>query len=932
MNSMQREVLATLESMVQKIVDTNNEKVQQQHQEILDYLSVRTVSLGTDRYYNRYWVIPAFPDKLWVEDCSVLTASFRPAAVSTFLETKGKISTKVAAAHNRVMELLDAASIPVLRKAGQMLGLSFDDSEPKNAMIKEVMAQDTTGEVVGDLLKQLDDHKSRYYATTLLSLEELAEWELAFPEKSKKSAAKNLLSKHPTVKTEEELSAEETAGSVEDRQALSQQLAETVLTRPGASERLAAEFYQRGVPKEPMILQVQTPIDALPSAKKIGTLGSSPTNHTVDIDIVETGALGLKFDQLLTIEHVDSQGAGYKSGVRLGMRLLRFQGLPVQGFDSTMALLVGTPRPWRFTFQRPDTTQSIPAKLPAVPAAEKTVAGVDTADRDESVEGVDASLPRSTALVQAEPTSLADDVSAVATNAAATVPGSDSGGTTAVAAAVDSAAVKVADTATDENTSELRQRQPRQKKTPAVSLPPEITVRLEAAYQKNKAAEAKARAAAERERSKRASGATSTSASDSLSLDRMNQSGQCKACLGSHRAHTCGKRKTLRPDVVVTKPKLGPLVDIPNYNEDEELRKISDQQSKETGVDAVKIWEWFEQRRRTTAKRRGGGRTRSRAEQINELKSRSNPNWVPVGNSKSKSQRDRTKDRGDAASAKQVGEQDASSSWKWDLSLPPLIPPELEKLPLQPPGAVEYWEKSDLPSVHIVKNSRWRCYEDPEDVDALLAYLNPTGRREAALRRRLLIQAPALKSAMTATKVQVRKAAIEAEKLSQAAALALTREETGLLLRRSRSASTKKMDADSAKSDGSNSKPTDDGVVARSEHSRRCDLIKDMLFQILEALPTLSTRVTHGNGLAKWRNAVTAAVAQEDWKALLAPALTLSLDVQMVGMAYERTIRNVGSKKKKDDPDPDPGGVHHSHRAMLTIVLHSRMQSVEPIL
>ena len=192
----------------------------------------------------------------------------------------------------------------------------------------------------------------------------------------------------------------------------------------------------------------------------------------------------------------------------------------------------------------------------------------------------------------------------------------------------------------------------------------------------------------------------------------------------------------------------------------------------------------------------------------------------------------------------------------------------------------------------------------------------------------LPIQAPALKAAMAAAKLKARKAAIEAEKLSQAAAVALAREEAGLSLRRKRSASSKASEADAAGAGDTVPESTADGAVVQSEPSRRCELIKSMLFLILEELPNLPGRATHGEGRAKWRNAVAAAVAQEDWRALLPPALTLSQDVQMVGMAYESTIGNVGSKKKKDDPDPDPGGKHH--RTLESHVHAGRLAQLGP--
>ena len=63
--------------------------------------------------------------------------------------------------------------------------------------------------------------------------------------------------------------------------------------------------------------------------------------------------------------------------------------------------------------------------------------------------------------------------------------------------------------------------------------------------------------------------------------------------------------------------------------------------------------------------------------------------------------------------------------WEWDLNLPPLVPPELEKLPVQPNAAVDYWKESTLPQVHMLKTTQnWRCYEDEREIDALLAQVS----------------------------------------------------------------------------------------------------------------------------------------------------------------------------------------------------------------
>ena len=75
------------------------------------------------------------------------------------------------------------------------------------------------------LIKRLSEHKARYYANTLLSLEELEEWELVFAQKkAKKSSANNTMSKQPSVKTEEDLITDETKGTLDERLALSKQL------------------------------------------------------------------------------------------------------------------------------------------------------------------------------------------------------------------------------------------------------------------------------------------------------------------------------------------------------------------------------------------------------------------------------------------------------------------------------------------------------------------------------------------------------------------------------------------------------------------------------------------------------------------------------------------------------------------------------------
>jgi hypothetical protein len=948
----EKQVLATLNSITQKIVDANNEQVQQQHQEILDKLTVRTISLGSDRYCNRYWVIPAFPDKLWVEDCFVLRASFRPPVVTTFLESKGDVKKRLATTQKRVVQMLDSVSVPVLRKSGKLLGLSFGDSEQKAAMIKELMAKDTDGIVVGDLLKRLGDHQSRYYAKSLLSLEELEEWSLVFPDTAKSAAVQD--EQPPSSTTEEAHIANETQRTVGERLALTKELAEQVLERPGAVDRLGAEFYHRALPPAHLELPVAKPVvkverKAATFAKSAGT---KPEEKSVKGAESADDAKSSKEDQSDRPGDVAGAASGSAATVPVTEEVSiasiddgSVAAGPSAGSDEQEDADDGDPveeeakntenEQLREQIARAKALQQLSAAL--ADSAPATNGGSNGGAKPARPAVTFAPAPASVLPAHA-PSDAPVEVSAAAAATSDTAAGggdsvdanADASANTAAptaAVAVDdsSGADSLADAAAGEAAvanvpaRQPRQRAPRSKKAATISLPPEITVRLEAAYQSNKAAETKARAAATRERTAQANAAAAAS-DNSLGLDRMQQTGECKACLGSHRAHTCGKRKTLVPDVLLKKPKLDPLAEIPNYDENEELEKMVEEQSKETGVDAAKIRQWFDQRRKTTTRRRGGGRTRSRAEQINELKSRSDPNWVPIGN-KSKPQRDRTKERSHrartaAAKAKQKAEEEALPPWEWDLDLPPLIPPELEKLPMQPAAAVGYWEESSTPSVHILKSSRWRCYEEVEEVDALLAQLNPAGVREAALRRRLLIQAPALKAAMTAAKVKARKAALEHEKLSKAAAVALARQEGGLSLRRSRSASASESVAEagaaSAAAAADDADASEDsaaaGVPERSEASRRCDLIKGILFKVLEALPTLPGRATHGDGRSKWRNAVSAAVANEDWRALVAPAQTLGLDVLMVGKAYERAIGNTAPRRKKGEPEPDPGG------------------------
>ena len=69
-------------------------------------------------------------------------------------------------------------------------------------------------------------------------------------------------------------------------------------------------------------------------------------------------------------------------------------------------------------------------------------------------------------------------------------------------------------------------------------------------------------------------------------------------------------------------------------------------------------------------------------------------------------------------------------------------PPDLSKLPLQPPSARSYFNQVD-----VVETGLWRAFDTAAEVNSLIRYLNPKGRREAHLLENVQKLVPTLQQA-----------------------------------------------------------------------------------------------------------------------------------------------------------------------------------------
>jgi hypothetical protein len=76
--------------------------------------------------------------------------------------------------------------------------------------------------------------------------------------------------------------------------------------------------------------------------------------------------------------------------------------------------------------------------------------------------------------------------------------------------------------------------------------------------------------------------------------------------------------------------------------------------------------------------------------------------------------------------------EDMANAWQ--------APVSLSAIPVQPPSASSYWGEDGM-----VKAERWRCYSTPQQLEGLLAHLNPQGVREQALHAKLRKLVPRLR-------------------------------------------------------------------------------------------------------------------------------------------------------------------------------------------
>jgi hypothetical protein len=76
---------------------------------------------------------------------------------------------------------------------------------------------------------------------------------------------------------------------------------------------------------------------------------------TVNVNFVENGPLEMEIDEWFTVIRVQPGGRADQNGVRVGYKMVAFNGIPT-GSDSLgtcMNKVRVTPRPWIFTFQVP---------------------------------------------------------------------------------------------------------------------------------------------------------------------------------------------------------------------------------------------------------------------------------------------------------------------------------------------------------------------------------------------------------------------------------------------------------------------------------------------------------------------------------------------------------------------------------------------------
>ena len=959
----EQQVSAVLEDVIQQLVDDEQSVASRRYAAKIEALAIRAEPLGIDRHGSRYWILPTFPDKLLVEDRPVIASNFRPSPAEAFLGSKGHVWKRLDTAHAHVATMLEGASKEVLQKAGSRLGLSLSVDDEKSAMISTLMATDADGEVCAHLIDLLREHATKYHSCNL-SLEELEEWNLVFPEALNGYRPKVQDSENSAEGDAEEKSPEEIAKQKEELAKAQEVKAKTALVEEildkGGLDRMSAEFYDRPAP--PTEMEMPPPPPPLPAKEpsELEEMAADPafaTNKTIQREALSARSPSPDQEDATTpppeldskVNAGDTQGRAEGGAGEAASQANEAAG-NAGGDDMSedeedkpegMAFVAAENNELRAEISRVKALQNIGASIPKTEGGDQSALADEAArnaeeekaaEEDEeaaAAEAAAAEADEEDAAAEAAAAAEADDgdvkgdagassatdnvgssASALQTINAAIRGGAQGGGGPSGAGAYgrnaseDLTFVLAPESDTKITEVTISQEGPLGLKfneelvieradlkgigymagvrvgmqlqffqgqsvrgfkatmeklrvtarpwamaftagrLPPLQadelIPPQFVGRLEAEFQEKAASREGRRAMSE------------------------PWPGECRACRGSHRPHTCGRNK---PGGAAAAPQPMPSSRPGRKSKGAaalaQFQKLIEQLSRETGVTQDQLRTWFDNR-----KQKQGGRVRVGA----------NNRSVPIGSVTA------TRSYRRPRAPRAVKEREPPMIV--DMYSEPVIPPDLAKLPVQPPAATQYWGDDNL-----IRMGGWRWIDTPEGVDAVLAYLNPAGAREAALRANLLRRAPDLKEAM----VQVRHVAEKEEEEKTLALLQAEKEaeRSRNPTRRSRAAKEAekaRAAAEAAAAEAAEKQGQRGGSEQMSEASRRCHLIAAVLIKTLEDLPAFPGRATHGQGRVTWRQQVTATCKKEDWRPLVELAQTLADDVILVGQEWDKLI------------------------------------------
>ena len=109
------------------------------------------------------------------------------------------------------------------------------------------------------------------------------------------------------------------------------------------------------------------PPDPAPGTRQGSTAQTAEPRAVRTFEISDAGPLQVQFDAELSVREIGEQGLGYEHGIRLGMRLVAFQGVPAAelSLDVVMGLQRTTPRPWALQLWAAETTEALGSSDPA---------------------------------------------------------------------------------------------------------------------------------------------------------------------------------------------------------------------------------------------------------------------------------------------------------------------------------------------------------------------------------------------------------------------------------------------------------------------------------------------------------------------------------------------------------------------------------------